>query len=121
MSFGHKYGEAAADIVLDVRCLENPFWVPELRELSGLDQPVRDYILGDADSRQYMEELLNLMTRQADMAQKRGCESLKIAVGCTGGHHRSVTVAILLAEALRAGGHEVLLTHRDVDLTLKAD
>ena len=97
-SFGHKYGEIEADIVLDMRCLENPYWVPGLRELSGLDAPVREYILQEKDS-----------------AEKRGCERLRIAFGCTGGRHRSVTAAVLLAEHLREEGHTVSLHHRDIE------
>ena len=114
-SFGHKYGEITADIVLDMRCLENPYWVPALRELSGLDAPVREYILRDENSAAYLRTLLSLMTIQADMAEKRGCERLRIAVGCTGGRHRSVTVAVLLAQRLREAGHTVSLRHRDIE------
>lgn len=114
-SFGHKYGEITADIVLDMRCLENPYWVPALRELSGLDAPVREYILRDENSAAYLRTLLSLMTIQADMAEKRGCERLRIAVGCTGGRHRSVTAAVLLAQRLREAGHTVSLRHRDIE------
>lgn len=114
-SFGHKYGEITADIVLDMRCLENPYWVPELRELSGLDAPVREYILRDENSAAYLRTLLSLMTMQADMAEKHGCERLRIAVGCTGGRHRSVTAAVLLAQRLREAGHTVSLRHRDIE------
>lgn len=113
-SFGHKYGEIFADIVLDMRCLENPYWVPELREKSGLDAPVREYILQDKDSAAYLQKMLSLLSMQANMAQKRGCPCLRIAIGCTGGRHRSVTAALLLAEHLRAQGHCVCLTHRDI-------
>ena len=114
-SFGHKYGEIAADIVLDVRCLENPFWVPALRELSGLDAPVREYILQNRDCAAYLQTLLSLMTMQAELAEKRGCERLRIAVGCTGGRHRSVTAAVLLAQRLTEEGHAVSLYHRDIE------
>ena len=114
-SFGHKYDEITADIVLDMRCLENPYWVPALRELSGLDAPVREYILRDENSAAYLRTLLSLMTIQADMAEKRGCERLRIAVGCTGGRHRSVTAAVLLAQRLREAGHTVSLRHRDIE------
>ena len=100
-SFGHKYGEIEADIVLDMRCLENPYWVPALRELSGLDMPVQEYILQDKDSAAYLQTVLTLLAMQAKLAVRRGCERLRIAVGCTGGRHRSVTAAVLLAEHLR--------------------
>ncbi len=114
-SFGHKYGLLAADIVLDMRCLENPYWVPALRELSGLNAPVREYILQDKDSAVYLQTMLTLMTMQAKLAEKRGCERLRIAVGCTGGRHRSVTAAVLLASRLREEGHTVSLHHRDIE------
>ena len=114
-SFGHKYGEIEADIVLDMRCLENPYWVPALRELSGLDGPVREYILQDKNCATYLQTLLSLMTMQAEMAEKRGCERLRIAVGCTGGRHRSVTAAVLLAEHLRKEGYTANLHHRDIE------
>ena len=114
-SFGHKYGEIEADIVLDMRCLENPYWVPGLRELSGLDAPVREYILQDKNCAAYLQTLLSLMTMQAEMAEKRGCERLRIAVGCTGGRHRSVTAAVLLAEHLRKEGYTANLHHRDIE------
>ena len=113
-SFGHKYGEIEADIVLDMRCLENPYWVPGLRELSGLDAPVREYILQDKDSAGYLQTMLTLMTMQAELAEKRGCERLRIAFGCTGGHHRSVAVANEMARIFREEGRRVTLEHRDL-------
>lgn len=113
-SFGHKYGEQQADIVLDMRCLENPYWVSFLRELSGLDAPVQEYILQDKESAAYLQTMLTLMTMQVKLAAKRGCEELHIAIGCTGGRHRSVTAAVVLEERLRAQGHCVQLTHRDI-------
>lgn len=113
-SFGHKYGEITADIVLDLRCLENPYWVPALRELSGLDAPVREYILQNRDCAAYLQTLLSLMTLQTKMAEKHGCERLHIAVGCTGGRHRSVAAAVLLAQRLTEEGHAVNLCHRDI-------
>lgn len=115
ISFGHKYGEIAADIVLDMRCLENPYWVPALRDQSGLDAPVREYILRNRDCAAYLRTLLSLMTMQAELAARRGCERLRIAVGCTGGRHRSVTAAVLLAERLHEAGHTVCLHHRDIE------
>ena len=114
-SFGHKYGQPEADVMLDMRCLENPYWVPGLREQSGLDGPVREYILQDKNCAAYLQTLLSLMTMQAEMAEKRGCERLRIAVGCTGGRHRSVTAAVLLASRLREEGHTVSLHHRDIE------
>ena len=111
-SFGRKYGMPEADMVLDVRCLENPFWVPELKEKNGLDNEVRAYILDH--SQDYLEKLTKLLQLHGQLARDRNCACLRIAVGCTGGRHRSVCVAQLLAEALREE-FEVTLTHRDID------
>ena len=114
-SFGHKYGQPETDIMLDMRCLENPYWVPALRELSGLDVPGREDILRDKDSAAYLQNVLTLMAMQAKLAARRGCERLRIAVGCTGGRHRSVTAAVLLAEHLRKEGYTANLHHRDIE------
>lgn len=120
MSFGYQNGRPEADTILDMRCLENPYWVPELRELCGLDQPVRDYIFHDTHSVQYAERLLELLRLQARLTEQRaerhqsGCDRLRIAVGCTGGRHRSVAMAEFLAEALRNDGYTVRLIHRDL-------
>ena len=113
LSFGRKYGQPEADIILDVRCLENPFWVPELREKNGLEDAVRDYIL--AHSETYLEKLREFLSLQVQLAENRNCEALHIAVGCTGGRHRSVCVARLLADYFESRGHEVFLGHRDID------
>ncbi|MBQ6430462.1 MAG: hypothetical protein IJJ99_01105 [Oscillospiraceae bacterium] len=115
-SFGHSYGTPDADVILDARCLENPFWVPELKEKCGLDAEVQDYILGFPECRDYIERLTELLSLQAKMAKRRGLDCLRIAVGCTGGRHRSVTVAELLARRFREENYETLLTHRDIQL-----
>lgn len=111
-SFGRKYGLPEADLILDVRCLENPFWVPELREKNGLDREVQAYIL--EHSKEYLGKLTELLTLHARLAEGRNCERLRIAVGCTGGRHRSVCVAELLEEHFRKQGYEIRLTHRDI-------
>ena len=113
-SFGHKYGVPKEDIILDARCLENPFWVPELKEKSGLDAEVQNYILGFPECRDYLKRLTELMSMQVSMAKKRGADCLHIAVGCTGGRHRSVTAAELLAGHFREENYEITLTHRDI-------
>lgn len=113
-SFGHKYGIPEANVVLDARCMENPFWVPELKEKSGLDAEVQDYILGFPECKAYLECLTELLSLQAAMAKKRGTDCLRVAVGCTGGRHRSVTAAELLAKHFREENYEITLTHRDI-------
>ena len=115
ISFGHKYGVPEADIVLDMRCLENPFWVPELKSLSGLDQPVQEYILSFPSCKAYIEALLELICLQVSMEEKRGGRLLKIAIGCTGGRHRSVAVTQLLTQRLNKEGHTAIALHRDIE------
>ncbi len=114
-SYGRKHGPIAADVIIDVRCLENPFWVPELKELTGLDLPVQDYIL--AHSGEYMNQLEALLKLHLSLAQERGFEELHIAFGCTGGRHRSVCTAELMAKALTSAGYSVELCHRDLKLS----
>lgn len=115
ISFGHKYGVPKADIVLDMRCLENPFWVSELKSLSGLDQPVQEYILSFPSCKAYIEALLELICLQVSMEEKRGGRLLKIAIGCTGGRHRSVAVTQLLMQRLNKEGHTAIAHHRDIE------
>lgn len=115
-SFGHNYGVPEADVILDVRCLENPFWVPELKEKCGLDAEVQNYILGFPECKEYIERLTELLCLQARMAKRRRLSCLRIAVGCTGGRHRSVTVAELLARRFREENYETVLNHRDIRL-----
>lgn len=111
-SFGHKYGLPEADVVFDVRCLDNPFWVSELKPMSGLDAPVREYIFSNQDSVDYARKIAELLKTQVRLAAKRGCEQLRIAVGCTGGRHRSVAVTEFLAQELHE--HEIKVEHRDI-------
>lgn len=118
-SFGHNYGVPEADVILDARCLENPFWVPELKEKCGLDAEVQDYILGFPEGREFIERLTDLLSLEARMAKRRGLDCLRIAVGCTGGRHRSVTVAELLARRFREEHYEITLTHRDLNKDLR--
>lgn len=99
-------------MLFDVRCLDNPYWVPELRAMSGLDEPVRDYIFKHDESVAFVRTLLQLLTQVAAMEEKR--RVLRVAVGCTGGRHRSVAVTEYLARGLRAAGHAVSVTHRDI-------
>lgn len=110
-SFGYKYGPAEADLCFDLRCLANPYWEPSLRPLCGLDAPVRDYLFADPDSAAYLRLLAELVCLHVRMAEAKGCAQLTIALGCTGGHHRSVAAAVWLAERL---GDACTLTHRDL-------
>jgi UPF0042 nucleotide-binding protein len=115
-SFGFKYGlPLDADMVLDVRFLPNPHWVPELRPQTGAQPAVREYVLGRKDTLRYLERLKDLLDVALPGFVKEGKQYLSIAIGCTGGKHRSVVLAEELAAWLRAGGYSVHVTHRDVD------
>lgn len=113
-SFGHKYGAPEADMMLDARCLENPFWVPALREKTGLDAEVQAYVFAAASAQEYAGLIERLLLLESKMAQQRGGDELHIAVGCTGGRHRSVALAERLGEALRKAGAAVVTQHRDI-------
>ncbi len=115
MSFGFKFGlPKEADIVFDVRCLPNPFYVPELKHKTGLDQEVVDFVLSHTDARQLLEHLQKLLKCSLPMYVKEGKSSLTIAIGCTGGKHRSITFARKLAEYCAQLGYEPSVQHRDI-------
>ena len=115
-SFGFKYGpQIEADWVIDSRVLPNPFWQPALRPLTGLDDPVRDFLLGHEVSRDFIDRTSDLLGWVASAAEDRGRRALHVAVGCTGGRHRSVVIAVEVAARLSAAGRAVDVRHRDVN------
>ena len=119
VSFGCRYGAPGeADIVLDLRCLQNPYWVPELRDFSGRDEAIENYVYRDADARAFFDAIVALVRLQVQLAQKKGKNTLRIACGCTGGHHRSVATAERLARLFRAEGVPVEVYHRDLERPL---
>ena len=114
-SFGFKYGPPAdADIVMDVRFLPNPHYDPQLRPLSGLDDPVRDYVLGKPETQKFLDRWLPLLEDVVPGYVMEGKHYLSIALGCTGGMHRSVSLAEVTAEFLRDRGYRVAVNHRDI-------
>ena len=114
-SFGFKYGPPLeADWVVDSRILPNPFWEPELRPLTGLDEPVREFLLGKEESREFVERTAGLLEWVVGAARRRGRAAMHVAVGCTGGRHRSVVIAVELAGVLAGDGVAVDVRHRDV-------
>ena len=118
LSFGFKHGiPAEADLVFDVRFLPNPYYVAELRPLTGLDAGVRDYALASPQSQEFLKKLIDFVSYLLPRYREEGKAALVIAVGCTGGHHRSVAVAHALAEAVRALGYPVNESHRDMGRT----
>jgi RNase adapter protein RapZ len=116
VSFGFKYGTPRdADLLFDVRFLPNPHWVPELRPFPGTDPVVRDYVRGSDGYAAYLDRLQALLDVSLPGYIAEGKSYLTIAIGCTGGHHRSVVVAEELAAWIRARGLPTVLVHRDVE------
>jgi len=116
VSFGFRFGlPTHADMVLDVRFLPNPFFVPELKPHPGTDPRVAGFVLGQPDARAFLERLGELLGFLLPRYRTEGKSYLTIAIGCTGGRHRSVALAAALAERLETAGQPVRLWHRDVD------
>ncbi len=114
-SFGFKYASPmGADYVFDVRFLPNPFYKQELRNLTGEDPSVRDYVMSFAEARDFYDKLLDLLEFVIPQFAKVSKNTVEIAIGCTGGQHRSVTFAWLLNKALKEKGFQTTLKHRDI-------
>ena len=115
ISFGFKYGiPLDADMVLDMRFLPNPFWVPELRPQTGLDEPVRDYVLGQPGAPAFLEHVIAALQPVLAGYQRERKRYATIAVGCTGGKHRSVAMTEELASRLAGDGVATRTVHRDL-------
>ena len=115
VSFGFKYGlPVDADLVVDVRFLPNPFWIPELRDLTGTDDEVRDYVLGQQDADTFLDRYAGLLEILGAGYTRESKHYLTLAVGCTGGKHRSVVMAQELADRLTAMGVRTTVVHRDL-------
>lgn len=116
LSFGFKHGMPLdVDNVFDVRFLPNPHWVEELRDLPGTDPKVRRYVMRQAETRAFLDELSQLFTLVMPAYVREGKSYLSIAVGCTGGHHRSVVIATQLGKILDRLGYATTVHHRDLD------
>jgi len=114
LSFGFKYGiPYDADLIMDVRFLANPYFIPELKELDGEAKEIRDFILGHSDTGVFLGKYLDLLDHLIPLYEKEGKAYLTIALGCTGGRHRSVTIARTIYEHIHAMGKTVELNHRD--------
>lgn len=115
-SFGYKHGlPRDVDLVFDCRFLPNPHWVEELRPLTGLDQPVAEYVLGQPPTREFLRRLDLMLDLLMPSYIQEGKSYLTIAMGCTGGRHRSVALAEEVARRLRARGYRLSVQHRDID------
>ena len=116
LSFGYKYGlPMDADLVMDVRFLPNPFWIPELREHTGLDGEVRNYVLSQEGAEEFLDRYHQLLRLIGAGYKREGKRYLTLAVGCTGGKHRSVALSVVLAQRLsKEDGMAVKVVHRDL-------
>lgn len=115
-SFGFKYGlPLEADLVLDVRFMPNPFYIEELRHQTGLDKPVSDYVFSFQQTHDFLRKVEDLLGFTLPLYAEEGKTGLVIAVGCTGGHHRSVAIAHALTEFIRRQGYQASEHHRDME------
>jgi UPF0042 nucleotide-binding protein len=115
VSFGYKYGlPVDADLVVDCRFLPNPHWVPELRAQNGRDEAVRDYVLGQRGAKEFLDAYTEVLRLLIEGYEREGKHYVTLAVGCTGGKHRSVAMTEQLAGRLRDEGLDVQIAHRDL-------
>ena len=115
LSFGYKYGlPVDADLVVDCRFLPNPHWVPELRPKTGRDEEVRDYVLSQPGAQEFLDRYESVLELITAGYRREGKHYLLLAIGCTGGKHRSVAMSEQLAARLKAAGTDVTVTHRDL-------
>ncbi len=120
LSFGFKYGiPPEADLVCDMRFLSNPYFVPNLKSLDGESKKVRDFVLSGKETKFFLEKYIGLLDYLIPLYKKEGKAYLTIAVGCTGGRHRSVVIARNLFEELNTKGYEPGIIHRDIDRDTK--
>ncbi len=116
-SFGFKNGaDTVSNFTFDMRCLPNPYYIPELKYKTGLDKDVRDYVLSFEQSQEYLKKITDMLLYVLPINQKNGCERLTVSFGCTGGHHRSVTFAVTVCGLLADKGYDAYCVHRDIDL-----
>jgi RNase adapter protein RapZ len=115
ISFGFKYGlPPEADIIMDVRFLPNPYFIKDLKELNGLEVPVQDFVLGREETQEFLSRFFPLLDYLIPNYQKEGKTHLTVAVGCSGGHHRSVVIANSLKEHLQSFELPLSIEHRDI-------
>lgn len=115
MSFGFKYGiPLESDLIIDVRCLPNPFYIAELKEHTGLEKCIQDYVLDSEETQEYVKRLIDWLDYSLPLYLKEGKSELVVGIGCTGGKHRSVTIAELLDNYFMEKGYKCIVQHRDV-------
>ncbi len=115
ISFGFKYGlPPEADITMDVRFLPNPFFIKDLKELNGTAPPVQDFVLGRNETKEFLGRFYPLLDYLIPNYQKEGKTHLTVAIGCSGGHHRSVVIANVLKDHLQSFKLPLTIEHRDI-------
>jgi len=116
LSFGYKYGiPQSADLIIDVRFILNPYFVPELKALDGRDGAVKEYVLKHDETQIFLNKYLDLLTYLIPLYEKEGKSYLTIAVGCTGGRHRSIVIAEFIYQHFQQSGRPINITHRDIE------
>ncbi|MEL7596601.1 MAG: RNase adapter RapZ [Clostridiaceae bacterium] len=122
LSFGFKYGiPVDSDLVFDVRFLPNPFYIPELKEFSGNDQQIKDYVLSFKETNEFIGKLSDMLEFLIPNYIREGKRQLIVSIGCTGGRHRSVTISNAIYDRLISKGHKVSKEHRDINEDVKKD
>ncbi len=115
LSFGFKYGVPLdANLLFDIRFLPNPYFVPELKELTGNDQPVLEYLDKSGEAQETIRRIIELLDYLIPLYEREGKSYITVAIGCTGGRHRSVAIANYIFRHLRTRGHQAHVAHRDV-------
>lgn len=114
--FGFKYGlPLDADLVFDVRCFPNPFYVPELKEKTGNDKEVQEFVMKSPETQKFYKQMYDMIYDLLPLYYTEGKKSVTVAIGCTGGKHRSVTLANKLGEDLKKEGYNITMIYRDID------
>jgi UPF0042 nucleotide-binding protein len=120
-SFGFKFGTPYnADLIFDVRFLANPYFVAELKDLTGKDEKVKDFVLNNNETRTFLEKFLDFLDYLIPLYEKEGKSYLTVALGCTGGRHRSVAIAQAIFEHIKKPDRQIIINHRDIDLLEEA-
>lgn len=115
ISFGYKFGiPRESDLVFDVRCLPNPFYLEELRPLTGLDKPIFEFVMEKEETKGFVTRFVDMIDYLLPLYSREGKSQLVISVGCTGGHHRSVALAQFMCDRLTQKGFKTSVTHRDI-------
>ncbi len=116
VSFGYKHGiPEESDLVFDVRFLPNPYYIPEMKNHTGLDRDVSQYVMGFEEAKVFLQKLTDIAEYLIPLYEKSGKDFVRISIGCTGGHHRSVAVAETLLKVLQKDGYNVSVEHRDLE------